>query len=136
MTFITFVINCDCTCDLYYICALNTHPLESISTPNRKCSCVMCPLHSVVIIHLLHACLCVSTLKNVLCTTATEAEIDGGAHDSFVVARNLAAPVLWTVAPVVVERPHYLSILIALSLSSVDRNLSVAVGIRTLGTNL
>lgn len=37
---------------------------------------------------------------------------------------------------VVVERPHYFSILSGLALSSVDGNLSVAVRIRTLGANL
>ena len=73
--------------------------------------------------------------KKHLCSAAAEAEIRGGTHDTCIGASGLTAAVLCTVARVVVERSHYLSILIGLAFSSVERNLSVAVGIRGLGTN-
>ena len=71
-----------------------------------------------------------------LLSATAKAEISGGTHDTLVSTWSLTTPILCAVASVVVEPPHYLAILSGLALSSVDGNFSVAVRIRTLGTNL
>ena len=74
--------------------------------------------------------------ENELLSAATKAKVNGRAHHTFVSTWSLTAPILRAVTSVVIERPHHFSILSGLALSSVDRNLSVAVRIRALGTNL
>ena len=71
-----------------------------------------------------------------LLSAAAKAEISGGTHDTFVSTWSLTAPILWAVACVVVERAYYLAILSGPALPSIDGNLSVAVRIRALGTDL
>ena len=72
-----------------------------------------------------------------LLSAATEAEISSwGTHDGIIRVGRLTSSVGTITTIVVVEVAHYFSIPFGLSFSSVNRNLSVAVGSITQGTNL